>query len=151
LKYRIVDIFLVFLNALYQYHILRVLLTEVLLIIPTWSRASRATFESLAQAVGFTVTYGPRTAPFDGLSEGLSSGFGGVEKISKGHYEFYYKTNLAHLVFNEDNQAFKGVGGVFFRLIQPTPYHFLEAGQKAFIDFSKTVSLPDQVISSRKL
>lgn len=115
----------------------RVWLDTVLGIVPTWSRASRATFESLAQAVGYNVTYGPLRSFKDRKPLGLSTGFGGLTREAKGSYSFYYKTSLDYLIFNESNVAKIGVAGVFKGLINPTPYNFREAGEKAFRDFAK--------------
>jgi hypothetical protein len=128
----------------------RVWLTTVLAIVPTWSGASRATFEALAQAVGFTVTYGPITAFKDRRALGQGAGHGGLEK-TPGGYSFYYRTDLRYLIFNEANVATVGVAGVFKGLINPTPYKFFEAGERAFKAYSKTVRLPVIKITSKAL
>ena len=129
----------------------RVWLKTVLSIIPTWSGASRATFEALAQSVGFTVVYGPIRANKDRRSLGQGTGFGGVTRDSTGHYSFYYRTELRYLLFNEANVARVGVGGVFKGLINPTPYKFFEKGEQAFLAYAKTVRLPVVKISSRRI
>lgn len=115
----------------------RVWLDAALAIVPTWSRASRATFEALAQAVGYNVTYGPIRSFRDRKPLGLKTGFGGVNRNAKGSYEFYYRSELDYLNFNESNSARVGVAGVFKGLIRPTPYNFREAGQRAFLEFAK--------------
>lgn len=115
----------------------RVWLDAVLAIVPTWSRASRATFEALAQAVGYKVTYGPVRAFSDRRPLGLSTGFGGLMREAKGSYSFYYRSELRYLNFNESNVARVGVAGVFKGLINPTPYNFKDAGEKAFRAFAK--------------
>lgn len=132
----------------------RVWLTAALSIVPTWSRASRATFESLAQAVGFEVTYGPIRSFNDRKSLGLSTGFGGLTREALGSYSFFYKTELRYLIFNESNVARVGVAGVFRGLINPTPYNFREAAEKAFKEFSRQklgLALRDVRITSGKI
>ena len=128
----------------------RIWLTEVLSIVPTWSGASRATFEALAQAVGFTVTYGPIRSFKDRRSLGQGAGVGGIRKTKDG-YEFYYSTSLRYLVFNEANVATVGVAGVFKGLINPTPYKFFEKGEKAFLEYARTVRLPVVQITQGRL
>lgn len=112
-------------------------LDAALAIVPTWSRASRATFEALAQAVGYKVTYGPVRSFVDRQGLGLATGFGGIERKAKGFYTFYYRTNLRYLIFNESNKAVVGKAGVFRGLINPTPYNFRDAGQRAFEEFMR--------------
>ena len=128
----------------------RIWLTTVLAIVPTWSGASRATFEALAQAVGFNVTYGPIRSFKDRRPLGLGTGFGGLER-SRGGYQFFYRTSLQYLTFNEANRATVGVAGVFRGLINPTPYKFFDAGEKAFLNYAKTVRLPTIRIQSRAI
>ena len=113
----------------------RLWLQAALEIVPTWSRASRATFEALAQAVGYKVTYGPIRSKKDRRALGLSTGFGGLERKGLGSYTFYYRSDLEYLNFNESNVARVGVAGVFRGLINPTPYNFREAGNRAFQKF----------------
>src|SRR5690606_12236487 len=88
-------------------------LRTVLVIIPTWSRASRATFEELANAVGFDISYGPIRSKEDRLILGLTTGRGGVEN-KKTSWHFFYETNLEYLTYNEYNRVIYGVApGVF--------------------------------------
>jgi hypothetical protein len=115
----------------------RVWLDAALAIVPTWSRASRATFEALAQAVGYTVTYGPIRSFTDRRPLGLRTGFGGLTREAKASYSFYYRSDLEYLNYNESNVARVGVAGVFKGLINPTPYNFREAGEKAFRKFAQ--------------
>lgn len=126
-------------------------LKAVLEIIPTWSRASRATFEPLAQSVGFTVSYGPMTAYRDRHQLGISSGWGGLERDQSGVYHFYYRTNLRYLIFNEYNPGEVGKGGILWGLLNDTPYEFQDAGEKAFLQFARTAQLPPLRITSRKI
>ena len=118
-------------------------LRTVLDISPTWSKASRATFEALARDVGFNVTYGPLVARRDRTGLGLRSGRGGYERTADGHY-FTYETDLAYLEYNEFNSAVPGPPPrPFGQLRNPTPYRFLEAGENDFRSFARTVKLPD--------
>lgn len=129
----------------------RIWLDTVLSIVPTWSGASRATFEALAQSVGYTVTYGPIRSFKDRRQLGQGTGFGGVRREGASHYVFYYRTTLDYLIYNEANQARVGQAGVFKGLIHPTPYKFFDAGEKAFRQYAKTVRLPTFRINSKRL
>lgn len=123
-------------------------LARVLVIIPTWSRASRATFESLAQAVGFNIQYGPQKSKEDRLVLGLQTGRGGLD-ITKNSWHFFYETDLKYLAYNEYNHVVYGTAPNVFRragLINPTPYHFQEAGLATFEAFAKTVQLPNPIL-----
>ncbi len=119
-------------------------LKTVLRIIPTWSRASRATFEALAREVGFTITYGPLVASKDRFQLGISTSKGGLEITPLKSYHFFYETNLRYLAYNEANAAIAGdPPKPFGRLINPTPYNFIEAGDSDFMSFSQEVLLPN--------
>ena len=121
----------------------RVWLARVLVIIPTWSRASRATFEALAQAVGFNITYGPQKSRKDRLVLGLQTGRGGLE-IKRTSWHFFYETDLRYLAYNEFNNATPGPPPQpFGQLLNPTPYQFQDAGKEAFDRFADTVRLPN--------
>lgn len=113
-------------------------------IVPTWSKASRATFEKLANEVGFSVTYGPQLSDKDRTSLGLATSQGGLDIDRNSHYHFFYITELRYLEYNEFNNAVPGPPPQpFGHLRNPTPYHFLEAGRRDFESFSKSVKLPD--------
>lgn len=119
-------------------------LRTVLDIIPTWSKASRATFEALAREVGFSVTYGPLIARKDRTALGRRTGRGGLEFDRSRGYFFTYETDLRYLEYNEFNNAVPGPPPQpFGQLRNPTPYRFLEAGGKDFESFARTVKLPD--------
>jgi len=121
-------------------------LSTVLTIIPTWSKASRATFEALANEVGFSVTYGPLVARKDRTSLGRSTGGGGIERTAEGWF-FTYETSLAYLEYNEFNNASPGPPPQpYGKLRNQTPYNFLEAGRNDFKSFAKTVKLPDPTL-----
>lgn len=122
-------------------------LTTVLNIVPTWSRASRATFEELAEACGFRVIYGPIRSKEDRLTLGLSTGRGGV-KTTKTSWKFFYETDLRYLAYNEYHHVVYGQApNVFSRsgLTNPTPYRFQEAGEADFRSFAQNVRLPNPI------
>jgi len=119
----------------------------VLLAIPTWSGASRATFLKLARAVGFGLTIsGIKATSSDnsralGPRVGFQQSQGKVSGYNKGRITFTYGTTLFHLVFNEFNNANQNptAGRLFSRLNEPGPYNFRRIGQAAFEDFVKDV------------
>ena len=129
-------------------------LRTLLTIIPTWSRASRATFEALANGVGFHVTYGPVIADKNREALGRANSKGGLDIVKGEKYIFFYETDLRYLAFNEANKANFGDPGVFSRNgIPNTPYNFLDAGKQDFLSFASTIKLPSPLafISSRRI
>jgi hypothetical protein len=124
------------------------LLATVISIIPTWSKASRATFQALARDVGTSIPYGPLRSLKDRESLGLATGEGGiVSKPAKYRWHFYYHSTLRYLAYNEYNKAVWGPKppNPFSRsgLRSKTPYHFQEAGQKEFDEFTRFTQLPN--------
>jgi len=122
-------------------------LRTVLVIIPTWSRASRATFEKLASAVGYNVTYGPLRSRQDRASLGRSESEGGVD-FTPTSWHFFYETDLRYLAYNEFNRVVFGQApNVFSRsgLTNPTPYRFQDAGMADFQSFSSNIILPSPI------
>lgn len=126
----------------------------VLLAVPVWSGASRATFLKLARAVNHPLTItGIKKSSKNGIRNGTDGPRLGFNK-SKGSvslgdrpglYTFTYETSLFRLVFNEFNNANenKTAGRVFNRLIEPGPYNFQEIGKAAFKDYAQNaVELP---------
>lgn len=126
----------------------------VLLAIPVWSGASRATFLKLAREVSFPLTItgikssatGFITAGKAGPRLGFQQSKGEVSRGQQaGVYTFTYGTTLFHLVFNEYNDANANpeAGKLFARLHEPGPYNFQEIGKDAFEDYAKdAVELP---------
>ena len=72
------------------------------------------------------------------------AGDGGLQiDRAKGTYRFHYATTLEHLIYNELNNANVDPDpGLLYRLKQPGPYRFQEAGAKAFRQFAGKVRLP---------
>jgi hypothetical protein len=126
----------------------------VLLAIPVWSGASRATFLKLAREVSFPLTITGIKSSATGFIQagkagprlGFQQSRGEVSKgATKGVYTFTYGTTLFHLVFNEfqDANANPQAGRLFARLHEPGPYNFQEIGKDAFEDYAKdAVELP---------
>jgi len=122
-------------------------LRTVLVIIPTWSRASRATFEALADSVGFNITYGPQLSRKDRLTLGLQTGRGGLKIAKYKTYKFFYETDLRYLAYNEANRAVAGPPPrPFGQLTHPTPYKFQEAGENDFLSRSDQIRLPSPIL-----
>jgi len=126
----------------------RWLQATVISIIPTWSKASRATFQALARDVGMSIPYGPLRSRKDREALGLSTGEGGLELNSSAmRWHFRYHSSLRYLTYNEYNRAVWGPEppAPFRRsgLTHPTPYHFQEAGQKEFEEFARLTKLPN--------
>lgn len=117
----------------------------VLLAVPVWSGASRATFLKLARSVGFPLTItGIRAKSSDnkralGPSVGFQKSEGklNVDQVKQGIVSFTYGTSLFHLVFNEFQNANQNpkAGRLFARLSQPGPYNFQKIGKAAFEDY----------------
>jgi len=126
----------------------------VLLAIPVWSGASRATFLKLARQVGFPLTITGIKASSNRYSAagqagprlGFQQSRGEVSRgATPGVFTFTYGTSLFHLVFNEfqDANASPRAGRLFARLKEPGPYNFQEIGKDAFEDYAKdAVELP---------
>lgn len=119
-------------------------LSTVITLIPLWSGASLATFKPLASKISLPLVISPR-AFVDRVSFGESNATGDViVDPSAGRFTFTYSTTLAHLIYNEFNNANETPDPTLFaRLLNPGPYRFQDAGEKAFRDFAKGVRLPD--------
>jgi hypothetical protein len=114
----------------------------VVALIPVWSGASVSTFYHLARAVGFSLMAGAAGVAPDRRSEGRRAGDGGLEiDRTKGTYTFKYETTLRWLIHNEFNTPDTDPN-VFYRLKQPGPYHFQQAGAEAFRQYAQEVRLP---------
>lgn len=114
-------------------------------VIPVWSGASLATFLPLAREVGFQLAVSPVGSAPNRVTVGMGSGTAEFRAdASKGEFTFTYTTSLPHLVYNESHNAnLQPDATLFFRLIQPGPYHFQQQGRLAFERLASAVRLPD--------
>ena len=112
-------------------------------IIPTWSGASRATFQKLAAELGTSVPIGPlRTKSRISLGRGTSGGSGTIEKGA--YVGFQYSTSLRYLAYNEYNAAKAGTPPApFSNNVRFTPYGFQGRAQSAWEAIAKTAKLPN--------
>jgi hypothetical protein len=119
--------------------------TVISIPIPTWSGASRATFQELARSLGTSVPIGPIKAKKDRTSLGRSVSKGGFKKDKVTlNYSFFYETDLRYLAYNEFNKAVKGPPPQpFTNNVRFTPYRFQDKGSKAWQEFAKNVRLPN--------
>ena len=122
-------------------------LNAVLGLIPVWSGASRATFKKLASIIGMNVPVDMASVTSrEGIGESLSSG-----KVSFNDppavYTFEYSTELPWLIWNEYHNANEDPDPTKWpppaKLKRPGPYEFQQRGYLAFVQFAKTVVLPD--------
>jgi hypothetical protein len=122
-------------------------LDAVLVEIPNWSGASRATFIQVAGTINAQIEASRSGAPYDRVSEGLANSRGELTTDKgKGIYTFTYGTTLPWLVWNEyhnaniDQDATKWSPPA--KLLKPGPYGFQEKGARAFQKVADTVRLP---------
>lgn len=116
--------------------------------IPTWSGASRATFQKLASELGTSVPIGPIRARKDRTALGRStSATSGVEERNKGddvYVGFVYETDLRYLAYNEYNLAVAGnPPQPFSNNVRYTPYGFQKRAEAEWQKVAKTAKLPD--------
>ena len=126
-------------------------LEAVLMEIPVWSGASRATFQKLAQGIGYNLPIGPAAVDaahglfnsrIDRTAIGRASGDGKVT-TDKGEYTFTYSTTLPWLIWNAYHNANVDPDpSLFDRLLEPGPYNFQVKGARAFLQFAANVDLP---------
>lgn len=115
----------------------------VLAIIPTWSGASRATFEKLARDLGTSIPIGPIRSKKDRQSLGRSTSQGSGFFSETGKHYFVYTTQLRYLIYNEFNLATKGPPPQpFSNNVRFTPYRFQDAGDKAWAKHVTTFKFP---------
>lgn len=127
--------------------------------VPSWTGASRATMQHLALKAGFHVDMAiTNERGVDRTGLGLSNSTGDVllDKADEGIVSFHYSTTLAHLIWNEFNNAMLVPDPTKFYTIRgeekdytnpalrkPGPYHFQEAGAKAVQQVFDRVELPN--------
>jgi hypothetical protein len=101
---------------------------------PDLDGASQSTFTPLASQVGYALNIVPDPNAYNRTELGLENV--GLEwKTQGGVYSFEYGTSLTHLCINEQfnaNEFLDDNGNPYFHLRRPGPYHFQEAGAKAF-------------------
>jgi hypothetical protein len=121
---------------------INVWLEAVLMEIPVWSGASRATFTHSAQVIHYNIPITPVVQSRVGT--GIGEGAGGLEADdNKGRYVFHYSTSLPWLVWNEYHNANVDPDPtLFYRVIKEGPYNFQMKGFQAFRSFASTVDLP---------
>ena len=116
-----------------------------LAIIPFWSGASWGTFIKLARRIGSTFALsGSGVAWLSGPPYGESKSKGTLI-VTNQRVVAEYATTLFHLVYNEYNNANaapREESRLFAKTIHPTPYHFQEKANTAYLAFMKTLHLP---------
>ena len=112
--------------------------------VPVWSGASVATFLKLAAAVAFPLGVSPITGVKSRIPIGTANSTGSLDlDKAAGKYTFTYGTTLAHLIWNEFNNANTSPDPTLFAsLHNPGPYHFQAKGKDAFDRATGGVSLP---------
>ena len=114
--------------------------------IPTWSGASRATFQKLAKELGTSVPIGPIVADKNRVSLGRSSssGSGVVEDRKNFYIGFNYETDLRYLRYNEYHHATAGPPPrPFSNAVRFTPYKFQEKAEQAWRKEAKDAKAPN--------
>jgi hypothetical protein len=124
--------------------------------IPTWSGASRATFQKLAAELGTTVPIGPIRSKRDRTSLGRASsvGSGVIEDKRKAYVGFVYETDLRYLAYNEYNMAVAGLPPQpYSNNVRFTPYNFQSRAQVAWLAVAQTAKLsnPYRYLTKRKM
>lgn len=125
----------------------RVWLRAAINLIPVWSGESQGTFEPLARAVGMPLLIRPAaTARNFPRRRNASRDTGEIDagRGARGVFSFEYGTDLAHLVYNEFNNANVNPDpSLFSQLRTPGPYLFqLKAGAD-FRNYASSVRLPN--------
>ena len=120
----------------------RIWVKAVLAIIPEWSGASRATVQALATAVGEYVSIDVKSEAPNRIALGRLYSSGGLKKNGQGSWEFYYETQLRYLIANETKKVAPRTEGLRGSLIQPTPYQFRDAGNRAVEAYLATIKFP---------
>lgn len=122
-------------------------LKVVTVLIPIWSRASIATFNELAEKVGYPLNVGTPVARIDRLSLGLQTGRGDLIVEKNKRWGFFYETDLRYLAWNEFNKAVRGDGSGWYSAHRdgPGPLRFQAAGAAEFESFAREVRLPNPI------
>lgn len=112
--------------------------------VPVWSGASVATFLKLAAAVAFPLGVSPITGVKSRIPLGTANSTGSLDlDKSTGRYTFTYGTTLAHLIWNEFNNANASPDPTLFAYLhEPGPYNFQAKGKDAFDRANSGLKLP---------
>lgn len=112
--------------------------------IPVWSGASQATFLHLSRDIGYPLMISPSGPDRTGMGRRQSVGNFDATKADSGIAFFNYETRLAHLIYNEYNNAnVVPDPTLFHRLIKPGPYGFQQRATEAFERVVSGMELPD--------
>jgi hypothetical protein len=116
--------------------------------IPTWSGASRATFQKLARELNTTVPIGIQKSKKNRVPLGLSTSAGsGVEERNYPtdiYVGFLYETSLRYLAYNEYNRAVAGPPPQpYSNNVRFTPYGFQKRASKVWQAEAKKARLPN--------
>lgn len=113
--------------------------------LPTWSGATRASFQKLARALGTTVPIGTIRSKKDRSSLGKSTSVGNlIIDEGKNFYGFEWGSDLRYLNYNEFNSATPGrPPRPTWRTIPNTPYGFQAKALEAWKTFTQNVDLPE--------
>lgn len=121
--------------------------------VPAWSGASLGTFRKLASAASFSLNINPTaqgSARGLGIGAGVSRSSGKItDSPDKGTWTFEYSTTLAHLIYNEYNNAnLSPDPGLFSQLKRPGPYYFQIEGEIAAEAVMRGARLPEITIKT---
>jgi len=124
--------------------------------IPTWSGASRSTFQKLASDLGTAVPIGPIRAKKNRIALGRANAgaSGKFEDRKNLIVGFIYETTLQYLAYNEYNAAVAGPPPQpYSNNVRFTPYNFQGRAQAAWEFEASRAKLPDPTnyIRTRKL
>lgn len=116
--------------------------------IPSWSGASRATFQKLARELNTTVPIRIARGAPNRIALGLSnsSGSGTEERNTPTdvYVGFLYKSQLRYLAYNEYNKAVAGSPPQpYSNNVRFTPYGFQNRASKVWQATAKTARLPN--------
>ena len=121
--------------------------------IPQWSGASAATFLHLARRISYSLPITQAGSAPNRVGLGMSEGDGDfILDPGKGQFSFFYRTTLAHLIYNEFNNANVNPDPTLFSFLHnPGPYHFQQRGRLAFLRVAADARLPNPFNSVTKI
>ena len=126
-------------------------------VVPTWSGASRATYESIANKADTSISYGPIIAHKDRRPLGRRESKSKFQ-VGKYVYFFEWETSLRYFILNEHtHQVYNptardtGSGKILspFGLKHPGPYNLSEKGMAALQSFVQDIKLPNPFLALR--